>query len=409
MMEHFITKIYIKNLRHLTDINIQLDSNKKQHLLLTGKNGSGKTSLLLAIRKYLGAVNDGKLNTINHDYERWVCDAKNRLAVAETENEKFEAKKEYDKWSSRLAQYKDGIELTFNKSDDIEVMYEKGQFITAFFPANRKTTIEVAHGVTDVKLQNYYGISATPGNVLLKYMVHLKTQQSYARNEGDTAVVETIQQWFDRFESALKVLLDNPSISLEYDYKDYDFKINEDGRNKFSFNQLSDGYSSLINIVSDLIIRMDQNWLLHSELSNYGTEGIVLIDELETHLHIELQKKVLPFLTEFFPGIQFIITTHSPYILNSVSNAKCYDLEKNIELENLYFYSSDELAEGYFDADEYSGELRNKVHRYKFLLNSDNLSEDERAERARLRVELRNVNVQASNEIRQILDEIEGK
>lgn len=102
-------------------------------------------------------------------------------------------------------------------------------------------------------------------------------------------------------------------------------------------------------------------------------------------------------------------STNSPYILNSISNAKCYDLEKNVELENLYSYSSDELAEGYFDADEYSRELKNKVTRYEYLVNSNDLTEDERAERARLKVELKSVSVQATNEIRQILDEIEGK
>lgn len=78
---------------------------------------------------------------------------------------------------------------------------------------------------------------------------------------------------------------------------------------------------------------MDKNWLLDEEISQYNAQGIVLIDELETHLHIELQKKILPFLTKFFPNIQFIVTTHSPYILNSISNAKAYDLEKHVELE----------------------------------------------------------------------------
>ena len=48
----------------------------------------------------------------------------------------------------------------------------------------------------------------------------------------------------------------------------------------------------------------------------YDLQGIVLIDEIETHLHVELQKKILPFLTNFFPNIQFVITTHSPFILN---------------------------------------------------------------------------------------------
>ena len=167
-----------------------------------------------------------------------------------------------------------------------------------------------------------------------------------------------IQQWFDRFESALRILLDEKSVRLEYDYKHYNFKICQNGREPFGFNELSDGYSSIIYMVSDLILRMDKNWLLRDELSQYNCQGIVLIDELETHLHIELQKKILPFLTEFFPKIQFIVTTHSPYILNSISNARAYDLERHVALDNLSAFSSDDLAEGYFEADEYSDELK---------------------------------------------------
>lgn len=51
MKEYFISEIDIEKLYHLSDIQIKLDSTKRQHLLLTGKNGSGKTSLLLEIEK----------------------------------------------------------------------------------------------------------------------------------------------------------------------------------------------------------------------------------------------------------------------------------------------------------------------------------------------------------------------
>ena len=240
-------------------------------------------------------------------------------------------------------------------------------------------------------------------------MVHLKTQQSYARNEGDIAVADKIQKWFDRFESALKILLDNDTISLVYDYKEYNFKIKEKERVEFHFDELSDGYSSLINIVSDLILRMDKNWLLKDNLSNYDIEGIVLIDELETHLHIELQKKILPFLTEFFPCIQFIVTTHSPYILTSIANAKCYDLENKVELENLSLYSSDDIAEAYFNADEYSVEMKRKIERYRCLLEKENLAEEERAERAELRIQFKNNSSSMQKELKQIIDEIESR
>ena len=193
-------------------------------------------------------------------------------------------------------------------------------------------------------------------------MVHLKTQQAYARNEGDMDVVDRIQAWFERFVGALRILLDDDSINLKYDYKEYNFKIHQSGRIPFDLEELSDGYSSVIRIVSDLILRMDKNWLLGNEISKYDIEGIALIDEIETHLHIGLQKKIMPFLTDFFPRIQFIITTHSPYILNSISNAKVYDLENCTEMENLFLYSSDDLAEGYFGSDEYSDKLKEKLN-----------------------------------------------
>ena len=66
-----------------------------------------------------------------------------------------------------------------------------------------------------------------------------------------------IEQWFDWFESALQSYETKNRIHLEYDYKNYNFKIRQEGREPFEFSELSDGYSSVIYIVSDLILRMD--------------------------------------------------------------------------------------------------------------------------------------------------------
>ncbi|MCI9174240.1 MAG: ATP-binding protein [Lachnospiraceae bacterium] len=380
-MEHFITEIKIDGLRHLSNITISLNQEQRQHLILTGKNGSGKTTLLLALQSNLSALNDGNLSHFL-SLEKEIKDAK-------TPEEKEMAQFNYNNGIYLIEHYKSNITIQLLNFKDIDDIFKHGNFITAFFPANRYTDIAPSHGVTDIKLKTYYAIHEKPGTLLQQYMVHLKTQQSYARNEGDIENADRIQQWFNRFMDALRILLDDDSITLEYDYKNYNFLIHETGKLPFGFNELSDGYSSVIHIVSDLILRMDKNWLLGDKLSQYDVEGIVLIDELETHLHIELQKKILPFLTAFFPRIQFIVTTHSPYILNSVSNAKAYDLERCVELENLSSYSSDGLAEGYFGADEYADELKEKMIRYQFLKEKTDPSEEERAERAKLRLELK--------------------
>lgn len=386
-MEHFITSIHINEVRHLKNIEIKLNSKERQHLILTGKNGSGKTSVLQAIKGQLLAINDCFFSSRKFYYDFYK--QKKSLISEKISND-------------ILARYNTGVELEFLGWGEIDNLYEKGDFVTAYFAADRSNSqIRRAFGVEDIKLEENYPIDSSPLNILLKYMVHLKTQQAYARNEDDLKTEIKIAEWFSRFRDALKILLDDDSIKLRYDYKNYNFLIEQSGRNPYGLDELSDGYSAIIGIVADLILRMDRNWLLKGELSGYDAEGVVLIDELETHLHVELQRKILPFLTEFFPRIQFIVTTHSAYILNSISNACIYDLEKQVQFTDFSSYTVDDIAEGYLDAEAYSEEMQKKAKRYKELYGRTNLSDEERAERAELRVEL--------NDAKEVLEKIEGK
>ncbi len=408
-MEHYITEITVNKLRHLSNITILLNPDARQHLIITGKNGSGKTSLLLGLRNWLRAINDEHFKTLVEEKIPALQKIEKRLNCDCSIEKRAQLEQQYDNLMLYVRAYANGIQVSFSNYAELEYRYKHGDFITACFTANRKTQITRSKGAEDVRLNDVYEVDSDPGEFLHKYMVHLKTQQAYARNEGDLVIVDRIQAWFDRFVDALRILLDDDTVTLEYDYKEYDFKIHESGRIPFGFDELSDGYSSVIHIVSDLILRMDRNWLLGDKLSQYDIEGIALIDEVETHLHIELQKKIMPFLTRFFPRIQFIITTHSPYILNSISNAKVYDLERCIELEDLSVYSADGLAEGFFEADEYADELKDKIDRYQELKCKMDLTEEERAERAKLRSALKNIPQGLSREAADKFLAIEGK
>lgn len=363
-MEHFITKIQIEKLRHLENIEIELSAQSRQHLLITGKNGSGKTSLLEAVSKLLtaAAINPNRDSRKIFDTARFLQEVEHS-----------------------------GVKIVFNFEGNLITIFDNGEFVMAYFPAHRKTNIAIATGVENVKLAANYALDADPANLLVKYMVHLKAQQSFANQENESQVEQNIQAWFNRFEAALGILLEDSSVRMEFDYKNYNFLIHQAGRLPFGFNGLSDGYSSVIQIVSGLIMRMEQNWLLKGTLSNYDIEGVALIDELETHLHIELQKKILPFLVTFFPNIQFIVTTHSPYVLTSISNATIFDLEKRASFNDMSLYSISDVAEGYFDAEDYSRKLAAKLKRYKELLTATALSDKERAERAELRSDLKNI------------------
>lgn len=381
-MEHFITKIEIEKVRHLENIEICLSETERRHLLITGKNGSGKTSLLESVLKCLRVA-----LYIPEQYARKIYNSEIWI----------EAGKDI------------GVKVHFNSEGWLKENFNAGEFVTAYFPALRKAKIILAKGVEDIKLVANYEFSATPEEQLIKYMVHLKTQQAYARQEGDIQVEENIQAWFNRFEKALRVLLEDGSIKIEYDYRNYNFLLHQDGRLPFGFNELSDGYSSVIQIVTNLIMRMEQNWLLKGKMSDYNVEGVALIDELETHLHIELQRKILPFLVTFFPRVQFIVSTHSPYVLTSISDATIFDLEKKVSFDDMSLYSINDVSTGYFDSEDYSQELSKKLNRYRELLVLSNASDEERAERAELRMELKNIQGSLVPQIKSAFEDLESR
>ena len=94
-------------------------------------------------------------------------------------------------------------------------------------------------------------------------------------------------------------------------------------------NQLSDGYKSTISLVADIAYRMAVlNPQLLGDVCN-ETDGIVLIDEVDLHLHPKWQQRILGDLTEIFPKVQFIISTHAPEVINSVSKENVIVLENN--------------------------------------------------------------------------------
>lgn len=346
MNQIFITNITIEKVRHLENISIPLSETCMKPLILTGKNGSGKTSVVEALAEYLENI----------------C-------------------------KKKLKRSRAGLDVQFNIDiGNLIPMKEKYHYILAYYSADRTFQTKKFQHVEKVPLKDSYGMREFPGKDFVKYLLDLKMTEALARNNGKTEKADEIQVWFQKLEWLLKDIFDDESVKLMFDEETFEFHIMQQGKEPFDFNTLSSGYQAVLDIVLDIMMRM-QSQIQRS--FDFNISGIVLIDEMETHLHLELQRHIMPLLTTVFPNIQFIVTSHSPFILNSLRDAVIYDLENHVLVEEgLNNVPYDGIVEGYFNADKMSDNLKEKFERYKKLVEKKVLSDDEMREIAELELYL---------------------
>ena len=368
MEQFYIKEINIRKVRHLQDLRIIVSSEEenRRHLILTGNNGSGKTSLLEAIQTYLDSVSK---NNELYQSRNALMIYQVALEQARKRNDQnliIQMEKNISLCEETIEKSTAGVDLEFsNETGEIKSAFDHGNFILAYFGATRAFHSPEPKHVEKTILKDSYGINESTRSIFLSYLLDLKMTQALAIVKKDLKKAEDIEEWFDRLQSILRELYDDPSLLIEFNEETFRFSLIVKDREPFDFNTASDGFSAILDIIIDLILRMQ---LQDKRVTEFLVPGIVLIDEIENHLHLELQKKVLSILTELFPNIQFIVTTHSPFVLNSIDNATVYDLERHVLVEKgLSGASYSGIVEGYFRLDELSSDLRGKLDEYRAL------------------------------------------
>ena len=102
-----------------------------------------------------------------------------------------------------------------------------------------------------------------------------------------------------------------------------------DKRMRMPLSQLSDGYKGTLSLIADIAYRMS---LLNPDLMEKAlteTPGLVMIDEVDLHLHPTWQERILEDLMTIFPRVQFIVTTHAPIVINSIRSDNLILLRDN--------------------------------------------------------------------------------
>lgn len=149
------------------------------------------------------------------------------------------------------------------------------------------------------------------------------------------------------------------------------FVIDKNGQ-AYNLKQLSDGEKSLILMVADIAYRL----ALANPNAEYCLtgEGIILIDEIDLHLHPAWQREVIPCLTKTFPNIQFLATTHSPQVLSNVSSDKVYlieDFEIVLNTPPTYGNDSNTILEDLFEVNPRPLHTESKFNKFYELLDAE--------------------------------------
>lgn len=346
-------------------VDIQLDG---KNLIIVGGNGSGKTSLALAIHNAL-------ITQIIHQDIEGLTKIRERIKSLEDslnqtnidDNERIELQSKLKRFNISLALKFGPIILNYRNPYKAIELHQEKKLALRYFAADRKAAINNVSSATASRPEiQLVDIDSPMGNNLEQHLVNLKVRSALAMQAGggDARGLHA-DEWIISLTENLKYLFEDQSTELIFDPDQLRFYISRSDRPNSSFQSLSSGYLAIFEIYANLLMHTEYAQIKPSEFS-----GVVIIDEIDAHLHVSLQRKILPFFTNSFPAIQFIVTTHSPFVLTSVDDAIIYDITTNQIESDLSMFSFESIIEGLLGVPAISKKLEDSIVKLTEITNT---------------------------------------
>ncbi|MDR2353601.1 MAG: AAA family ATPase [Deltaproteobacteria bacterium] len=411
-----IKSIELENFRCFKKIKIDFNS----HLtVLIGKNTSGKTTILDVLSAYLNLISSSflketswnastidifKTSDVSYHFNR--NDIYSKLEIDDlTLVLQYQQNNDLE-YKNKLFTY--GMHSFFAIPDSFthdfftkfKKILQKYATIFVYYPAHRFLYPTEENNLnnnisSDDVLSPYFYTTSIIENLRMDYswlaekiitetMEKSETNNlNYRLPELETVRLALSQMLFDKYE--------NPNFNIE----ENTITLTEKKSNKiFNFSQLSHGFQSILTIIFDLSRRMAQAFCHNNKdfkpESALSMPAVVLIDEIENHLHPKWQQDVLPCLLNTFPKTQFIVTTHSPQVLTSIEpkNIRFLDDPNSQSVETCTFgaNSSDVLQFIFGVNPRPNNEVKKLLDEYLLLVNAGKGKSEEGLE-LRLRLE----------------------
>lgn len=323
--------IAIENFRGYTNLQLAFQPDLT---VLIGENGAGKTAILDCLAALLRVFQEQiHFLELKHS-DKW-------LDLLDIKQNQFQTSNQVDL-------------LLENAEINCKIDFNKNQFKPYLtYPANIESIIEKLHNETaNLPLFVYYPASNAPVNAIdfkkafdnfdtdiftayqgaldkqsfdfVNFFNWYKWQENIERQIGENQTLDAVREAIynllsdqhNRFHTLSINWLNNPNGEM----------MICKGETPLNINQLSSGEKTLLALIADLARRLAiAN--PHRENPLMGN-GVVLIDEVDLHLHPRWQRAVLSQLQNTFPNCQFIVTTHSPLLLSHVRHKNVIILEE---------------------------------------------------------------------------------
>jgi predicted ATP-binding protein involved in virulence len=390
-----IDELEIENFKLFAKENFSFD---KQFNLIIGENGSGKTSLLSAVAVALGGwahayikdlknkrpIEDNEVREIQIDnsFDKTKTTSITAKGTANIIDRNKSPKLSRAKWTRRKS---DGFPDTlidgqikygnypqwynFNMEDsgsDVLSYIESGKKINlpliAFYECNRlwlsENELNVASSAKKrySRFDPYVDCFHTGADHKAVGEWILKHELASLQQKEDTPV-------FTSIKTAAKASIQG-CVGLKFDFDKSRIMIEFKDGATIPFEHLSDGQRTMLGLFCDLARRAA---ILNPHLlgeANEKTKGVVLIDELDLHLHPKWQRSIIESLLVTFPNIQFICTTHSPFLIQSLNKGRLIQLGE-VHTGDFVDSSLEDIVE-----DIQGVELPQKSKRYKNMMEA---------------------------------------
>lgn len=356
----YIKQLKLKNIRGFRELNLDLsngEQNARMKTLIIGKNGTGKTTLLRCIT--LGLCDPADGNSL-------IAEPIGRLVA---ENSKT-AQISIELCSNKKIQKSYNIDTKLMSMPDKEIVNSQSQtdmgknLFVCGYGAGR-STYERSEGFREYRIIDsayslfQYETGMTNTELTLRRLRDFVGEKRYDETmKGIKKVLNLSSKDQINLPKGGGVEISGPSI----------------GKN-IPLEGWADGYRITFNWIMDVYA-----WAMRANnvTSSGGIEGILLIDELEQHIHPAMQADILPRLSYLFPDLQIIATTHSPLLLLGAASNEIISLKrkrKNIYKEesipNFKGYSAEDILvdDRLFDTGAYSTETNEKLLKHRRLVN----------------------------------------